>query len=121
MATRTTRPSPTRAPQRARPPAAESYAEAFPRSSKVHLEGPRGIRVPVREIALSGGEPSLRVYDATGPQGHDVREGLPPLRRAWIRGRAVADTGRRTRGDPVLVPEGLRRPVYRGSGPLTQL
>src|SRR6476646_8587892 len=97
------------------------FGEAFPNSTKVHLEGPRGIRVPVREIALSGGEPPLQVYDATGPQGHDVRAGLPPLRRDWIRGRAVADTGRRTGGDPVLVPEGLRRPAYRGGGPLTQL
>ncbi|MGH7511678.1 MAG: phosphomethylpyrimidine synthase ThiC, partial [Gemmatimonadales bacterium] len=121
MATRTARPSPTRAPRRALPPAAESYAEAFPHSSKVHLEGPRGVRVPMREIALSGGEPPLRVYDATGPQGHDVRLGLPPLRRAWIQERAVADTGRRTIGDPQLVPEGLRRPVYRGTGPVTQL
>jgi phosphomethylpyrimidine synthase len=121
MATRTTRPSSIRAPRRALPPAAESYAEAFPRSSKVHLEGPRGVRVPMREIALSGGEPPLRVYDATGPQGHDVRVGLPPLRHAWIQGRAVADTGRRTIGDPQLVPEGLRRPVYRGTGPITQL
>jgi phosphomethylpyrimidine synthase len=121
MATRTTRPSPTRAPRRALPPAAESYAEAFPHSSKVHLEGPRGVRVPMREIALSGGEPPLRVYDATGPQGHDVRVGLPPLRRAWIQGRAVVDTGRQTIGNPQLVPEGLRRPVYRGTGPVTQL
>src|SRR6476659_9947728 len=121
MATRTTRPSPTRAPQRARPPAAESYAEAFPRSSKVHLEGPRGVRVPVREIALSGGEPPLRVYDATGPQGHDVRQGLPPLRAPWSRARAVVDTGRRTGGDPDLVPDSLRRPVLRGTGAITQL
>src|SRR6476646_392633 len=121
MATRTTRPSPPRAPQRARPPAAESYTEAFPHSSKVHLEGPRGVRVPMREIALSGGEPPLRVYDATGPQGHDVRVGLPPLRRAWIQGRAVADTSRRTMGDPQLVPECLRRPVYRGTASVTQL
>ena len=31
----------------------------------------------MREIALSGGEPPLRVYDTSGPQGFDVREGLP--------------------------------------------
>ncbi len=121
MATRTRHSRPTRTPDPAAPPPAESYAEAFPRSTKVFVEGPRGVRVPVREIALSGGEPPLRVYDATGPQGHDVRQGLPPLRAPWIRARAVVDTGRRTGGDPGLVPDGLRRPVLRGTGTVTQL
>jgi len=119
MATRTPRQRPARKP--APPPAAETYADAFPRSTKVYVEGSRGIRVPMREIALSGGEPPFRVYDATGPQGYDVREGLPPLRGAWIRARAVAATGRRSPGDPLLVPEGLRRGLLRGTGPVTQL
>ena len=47
----------------------QSYGDAFPNSTKVYLEGSRGIRVPMREIALSGGEPPLRVYDTSGPQG----------------------------------------------------
>jgi len=121
MATRTTRSPRGRTPSRPPSPVVESYADAFPRSTKVHIEGPRGVRVPMRDIALSGGEPPLRVYDATGPQGHDVRLGLPPLRRGWIEGRAVSDTGRRTTGVPTLVPETLRRPVLRGSGPVSQL
>jgi phosphomethylpyrimidine synthase len=120
MATRTS-PRSRRIPSEQRPDPVASYAEAFPRSTKVYLEGPRGVRVPVREIALSGGEPALRVYDATGPQSFDVRDGLPPLRRAWIAGRAVEDTGRRTVGNTALVPEGLRRPVLRGTGAVTQL
>src|SRR5439155_17332034 len=93
MATRTPRARPTRAPKRVPAPPAESFAEAFPRSTKVYVEGSRGIRVPVREISLSGGEPPLRVYDATGPQGFDVREGLPGVREGWIGGRAVRETG----------------------------
>src|SRR5215470_15461308 len=97
------------------------FSTAFPNSTKVLVDGPQKVRVPMREIALSGGEPPLRVYDATGPQGHDVREGLPPLRRAWIDARPVTDTGRRTGGDPDLVPNGLRRHVLRGTGPITQL
>ena len=121
MATRTRHSRPTRTPDPLAPPAAESYDEAFPRSTKVFVEGPRGVRVPVREIALSGGESPLRVYDATGPQGHDVRQGLPPLRTPWIQARAVVDTGRRTGGDPMLVPDGLRRAVLRGTGAITQL
>jgi phosphomethylpyrimidine synthase len=41
----------------------------------------------MREITLSGNEPPLQVYDSSGPQGHDAREGLPPLRRDWIAAR----------------------------------
>src|SRR6202035_576755 len=26
-----------------------------------------------------------RVYDTSGPQGHDVRSGLPKLREPWVR------------------------------------
>ncbi|MEA2724922.1 MAG: phosphomethylpyrimidine synthase [Gemmatimonadales bacterium] len=61
-----------------------NYGDAFPGSTKVYVEGPRGVRVPMREIALSGGEPSLRVYDTSGPQGLDVRDGLPALRKPWV-------------------------------------
>ena len=49
------------------------FATAFPNSRKVFVDGPQGVRVPMREIALSGGEPPLRVYDTSGPQGHDVK------------------------------------------------
>ena len=38
------------------------FAAAFPNSRKVYVDGPSGVRVPMREIALSNGE-SLRVYD----------------------------------------------------------
>jgi hypothetical protein len=62
------------------------FTSAFPNSRKVYIG-----QVPMREIALSGGEPPLRVYDTSGPQGHDPREGLPALRREWIlsRGRCL--------------------------------
>ncbi len=70
----------------------EPYGDAFPGSTKIYLEGSRGIRVPMREIALSGGEPPLRVYDSSGPQGHDPRAGLPTVRESWIHERAVGTT-----------------------------
>src|SRR4030095_13747055 len=63
------------------------FDEAFPGSSKVFLEGPRGVRVPVREIAISGGEAPLQVYDSSGPRHHDLEQGLPALRQPWIDGR----------------------------------
>jgi phosphomethylpyrimidine synthase len=73
------------------PPAASPYGDAFPNSTKVYVEGSRGVRVPMREIALSDGESPLRVYDSSGPQGRDAREGLPAVRDAWIAERDVAE------------------------------
>src|SRR5688572_8640403 len=110
--------------------AQSDYGDAFPASRRVLVEGPHGIRVPVREIALSGGEPPLRVYDTGGPRQGDVRIGLPRLRAEWIRGRGdVHETGRhelpafareRRHGD-AEIPESLCHVVVRGSGPVTQM
>jgi phosphomethylpyrimidine synthase len=97
---------------------ATDHAEAFPNSKKVYVVGRAGVRVPQREIALSGGEPPLRVYDTSGPQDHDVREGLPPLRLPWILERDVAEC--RVPSAECRVPEGLRRGVYRGRSCVTQ-
>jgi len=99
------------------------YPGAFPNSRKVYVEGSRGIRVPMREIHLTGGEPPLRVHDTSGPLGGDVREGLPPLREAWIRARGVHETGRtRAPAPEVEMPETLARRTLRGgSGPITQM
>ncbi|MFZ5623180.1 MAG: phosphomethylpyrimidine synthase ThiC [Gemmatimonadota bacterium] len=103
-------------------PPVSTFEEAFPGSRKVYVEGPNGIRVPMREILLSGGEPPLRVYDTSGPQGVDVRQGLPPLRQRWILERDVSSHEPQiARPDSDLIPATLRRPVYRGRGPVTQL
>src|SRR5262245_66043614 len=71
------------------PLAAADFTSAFPNSRKVYVDGPSGVRVPMREIALTNGE-TLRVYDSSGPYGHDVRFGLPKLREAWVRRRKSA-------------------------------
>ena len=68
------------------PLTASDFTAAFPSSRKVFVDGPGGIKVPMREIALTNGE-ALRVYDTSGPQGHDVRAGLPKLRERWVAGR----------------------------------
>jgi phosphomethylpyrimidine synthase len=63
-------------------------------SRKVYVTGSRpDIRVPMREIALSGGNPPVRLYDTSGPYTDpsadlDLKRGLPPLRLPWILGRA---------------------------------
>jgi len=63
---------------------------SMPASKKV-LEGDLG--VPFREIALSGGEPPLRVYDTEGPLGCDPHQGLPKRREAWVEARRARGDG----------------------------
>ena len=87
-------------PQPAYQPLSDAdFDQAFPNSRKVYLEGPQGVRVPVREIAVSGGEPALQVYDSSGPRCADLEQGLLPLRTPWVEARAdverVTDAGRR--------------------------
>ena len=66
------------------PPASiRPWAEDLPRSTRVAVGD---FDVPFREIAIEGEAP-LRVYDTEGgssADGHDVRDGLPARRAAWI-------------------------------------
>src|ERR687895_292874 len=85
-------------------------------SRKVYVTGSRpDLRVPMREIILSGGEPPLRLYDTSGPytdgtMDTDVKRGLAARRLPWILGRADVEelhqpssTYRRQRdNDPAL-------------------
>ena len=66
----------------------------LPSSRKVYVQGTLHpeVAVAMREIDLSGNEPSLRVYDPSGPYTDpnvktDIRTGLNPLRHKWIVGR----------------------------------
>ncbi len=59
-----------------------------PAGERVYFD-PDGLRVPVREISLSGGNDPVQVYDTSGPHGDerievDVRKGLPSIRTPWI-------------------------------------
>jgi phosphomethylpyrimidine synthase len=90
-------------------------SEQLPASTRVYVEGALhpGVRVPMREIALSptkslsgGLEPNepVRVYDTSGPWGDPAfagtsDQGLPPLRAPWIeaRGDVEAYDGRAVR------------------------
>ncbi|HJY81633.1 MAG TPA: phosphomethylpyrimidine synthase ThiC [Candidatus Binatia bacterium] len=76
----------------------------LPASRKLYVEGTQpGVRVPFREISLTttrsqnghGGDEqtAVTVYDTSGPYTDpqvkiDIRQGLPPLRLAWINARA---------------------------------
>jgi phosphomethylpyrimidine synthase len=81
-------------------------------SPEVHED----VRVPFREIVLTGGEPAFHVYDTSGPYTdpvitNDVRRGLPPLRAPWIEARMV-------RGPAVILrSEGEARASKDGRAP----
>ncbi len=103
------------------------YGVAFPNSRKVFVEGRHGVRVPMREIELSGGEPPIRVNDTSGPLGTDPHLGLPKLREEWIVGRGDVAEGETTYRpvDPdasVPIPDALQnRPLRSTGGPVTQM
>src|SRR5256885_2553012 len=73
-----------------------------PFRQKVYVEGSHpGLAVPFTEVVLGGDEPSVRLYDTSGP-GSDPDRGLPALRDSWITGRGdveVHDGRRRTLRD----------------------
>ncbi|MEE4382983.1 MAG: phosphomethylpyrimidine synthase ThiC, partial [Pseudomonadales bacterium] len=54
---------------------------------KVYVEK-YGLRIPMREVELTGGEEPVRLYDTSGPRVSGHEEGLPRLREAWIARRA---------------------------------
>lgn len=108
------------------------------RARKIHVEGNRGIRVPMREVLLEptrcpGGaleeNPPVRLYDTSGPYTDpaaaiDLERGLPALRAEWIRGRAGCDISGpglpRAGGAPgIAFP--ARRQVLRGRSAVTQM
>ena len=106
----------------------------LPGSRKVRVNG-----VPFREVALSGGEAPVRLYDTSGPYTDDtaidIGKGLADVRRSWIlargdveeydgRDRKPEDDGLK-RGESLSVPQFDRaglRPLRAKSGKnVTQL
>jgi phosphomethylpyrimidine synthase len=85
----------------------------FQKSRRIYINGRQNLRVSLRQVDQSptrlpdgNSENNLPVnlYDTSGPWGdpdqeHDIRKGLPPLRRDWIlkRGDASEYEGRSTR------------------------
>ncbi len=111
------------------PKSVEITRGPLPGSRKIAIEG-----VPFREVMLSGGEPSVRLYDTSGPYTDDAAEidiekGLPPRRREWIlargdvevyegRARKPEDDGLK-RGELLSVPQfdrGRLRPLRAKAG-----
>jgi phosphomethylpyrimidine synthase len=71
--------------------------QPFPASTKSYLSGAihPGLRVPVRDIALTNGE-QVSVYDTSGPYTDpaaqiDVHQGLASVRGSWIEARGDSE------------------------------
>ncbi len=59
---------------------------------KIYFTGSRpDIRVPFREVILTGGERPFQLYDTSGP-GSDPEIGLLPIRSKWIHERNDVET-----------------------------
>ncbi len=94
----------------------EAAVQPLPNSRKVYVAGTReDVRVPMREISQSAGNPPIFVYDTSGPYTDpaariDIRKGLPALRERWIEARAdtqllegpSSEYGRRRLGEAKL-------------------
>jgi phosphomethylpyrimidine synthase len=109
--------------------------EPLPGSRKVYVSGPRGLRVPFREIALHATRgslgpleinPPLRVYDTSGPYTDadaaiDLRQGLPELRRPWILARGQYDETKPRRPSAPALAMTRSRKALRCRGNATQM
>src|SRR6202789_2265872 len=93
---------------------------ALPGSRKVLVDG-----VPFREIALSGGEPPVRLYDTSGPYTDencavDIEKGLAGLRRDWVMARGDVEEydgrARRHEDDGLKAGELLSVPQFDRAG-----
>lgn len=72
-----------------------TFEDCFPSSEKIykdvqHEATGTTLRVPCRRISLTGGSGIFDVYDTSGPQNCDPRQGLPKLRKEWV-DRRTAD------------------------------
>src|SRR5213083_1745585 len=90
----------------------DAAIQPLPNSRKVYVGE---LRVPLREITQSGGNPPIMVYDTSGPYTDpeariDIRKGLAALREPWISTRndcvvlegPSSEYGRRRLEDPKL-------------------
>ncbi|MBS7792692.1 phosphomethylpyrimidine synthase ThiC [Roseococcus sp. SDR] len=99
----------------------------LPASRKIHVAGQLHpeIRVAMREIAVSGGELPLRVYDTSGPYTDatlrtDIARGLAPHRQGWIMARgdveAIPGRAQKPEDDGLKPGEERRVPLFDRAG-----
>ncbi|MDB5414160.1 MAG: thiC [Rubritepida sp.] len=99
----------------------------LPASLKLHIAGQihPDIRVAMRQISVSGGEPPLRVYDTSGPYtdigySTDIGRGLPAHRHDWIVARGdvehIAGREQRPEDDGLKAGEARKVPLFDRQG-----
>ncbi len=99
----------------------------LPASQKIHVAGQLHpeIRVAMRQISVSGGEPALRVYDTSGPYTDaavqtDIASGLAPHRQAWIMARGdverIEGRAQKPEDDGLKPGEARRVPLFDRAG-----
>ncbi|KAI3425322.1 hypothetical protein D9Q98_009086 [Chlorella vulgaris] len=69
-----------------------TFEDCFPSSEKhyqpvLHEETGAVLQVPFRRVTLTGGSGVFDIYDTSGPQGVNPRQGLPQIRRKWVERR----------------------------------
>lgn len=95
------------------------YGNAYPNSRRVYVsEG--NVSVPMRQVALSDGEPPVLLYDTSGPRESESVDGLPQVRRNWVleRGNVAELPVEIDRTDTNISPI---RSVLKGTGGITQM
>jgi len=116
MATRTRHSRPTRTPDSVVQPPAESYARGVPpRSTKVFVEGRAASACRCAKLHCRAASRRCACTTRPGLRATTCGKGLPPLRTPGS-GRARRRYRPAHRRRPRLVPDGLRRPVLRGTG-----
>lgn len=99
---------------------AEITTGSLPASTKLYVQHPTrpDIKVAMRKIDLEGGEPSVNVYDTSGPYTDntaeiDIYKGLAPMRKKWIeeRGDVESYEGRQVKPEDNGLREGQESPV----------
>ena len=83
------------------------HSKSFPSSGKEYVRGSLypELRVPMRKIRLEEPNPSLYVYDTSGPYTDpevriDFKEGLAPTRLPWIKRRGDTEGSRFLKAKP---------------------
>ena len=69
------------------------YGDAFPHSTKVYVDRRHGMRVPMRRIALSGGEPPLASTTPAARSGTMSATACRAAARVDPRGRTSRTSG----------------------------
>ncbi|PCJ59191.1 MAG: phosphomethylpyrimidine synthase ThiC [Planctomycetota bacterium] len=97
------------------------------RIKKIYVDGPKGIKVPFKEISVASQEEPIRIYDTTGPENDDVINGLPDVRQEWILQRGeykdvqISYKANPSTSDPDLPLPKKGRRILEGIGNVSQM